>query len=536
MKRLIIPFSLIFLFCFSAFADAQDPRERRRALFEDLLKGLIESQQNNNQPPPTQVRPGTTIPFPPTVARPPRTVVEVSPEMVKARQSLAAWNMTCAQLIQEIRHHEYESPQLRPLLADTLKVKANIELLSRKAQLYPTIQPLVADFQIIDADWRILSHRLKASGGLTKECTTFLNTISALDSQLCSTFGIEPQINRLELQRLATKLSSDYDHLLHDVYYVVRSQPDGRQILNDGKQLQTLIAQSSALINRGSYDSIVDAYRRVIGNWKIYSRRLHLLGDERIRRSISDMEVTGALLREQLWLPVEIDREYLGGMADNVAKDAQKVFDSITLSQLLKTKMPGNTVNSAREFQAACDTFSRSIRSGSPMEDLQWDFRLFEVQWEEMHHMFHEFEISRVDNRLEDIEFSMATLKNTFGETPVMDYSAMRQLTANLGALLRQTSLDIHRRVVVPRYDNQFHDSICSTADRIANSADQLHQTIMRNPNVTLRRQDLSDLFLQWRTLKPMMMQCQPVDRDAFLKMRGQIEPLMVKLQVVFAD
>jgi len=134
MLRMIVPLSLAFLIGFSSFADAQDQRARRRALVEDLLRGLIDSQVPDqpdprySQPRQSQPRPGVPrVPQPrprPTVKP---VVVEVTPTMLTARKSFTKWNTACGQLITEIRQHEIESPQLRPLLGDALKVQANID-------------------------------------------------------------------------------------------------------------------------------------------------------------------------------------------------------------------------------------------------------------------------------------------------------------------------------------------------------------------------------------------------------------------------
>jgi hypothetical protein len=130
----------------------------------------------------------------------------------------------------------------------------------------------------------------------------------------------------------------------------------------------------------------------------------------------------------------------------------------------------------------------------------------------------------------------MQTLKQTFGEPPVMDQYALSQLTTNLHALCKQTSKDVHRRITSRKYDNRFHDQICGAADQLSDSARQLHQRVLRKPNSIASRNELNDLFVQWRTLKPLINQCQEQDKLALNQYRSQIEPLMVKLQVVFAD
>ena len=545
MLRIIIPLSLAVLVGFSSLASAQDQRARRRALVQDLLRGLIDSQipddlnRRQAQPGVPQKRSGVPGRSPqPTQprARVKPVVVEVTPTMLKARKSFSTWNTTSVKLIEEIRLHEHESPQLRPLLGDALKVKADIEVLCRKAELYPNISPLQKEFQVLDADWRMLSYRLKSSGALTPKCSGFVDSISTLDQELCGIFQIEPQINRAEIQRLATKLSADYDHLLHDLYYVCRGQPNGRQVLAKGQELQALVTQACAMIGRGNYESIVSNYKTVTGKWKAFHRQIHPFEDERIRRSVGDMEVTASLLREQLWLPIELDREYLAALSGTVAADAGNIFQSISMAQLLKSKSPGLALNSAREFQHACTNFGNSISSVATVEDLKWDYRLFEVQWGQMRKMLNGFGVRKVDNRLEDIEYSMSTLRKSFGNRPVMDYNQLCQLTGNLGALFQQTSLNIQRRVVEPRYQPGFQERICAAADKCSLYAGQINQRLIRNPNLVLSQKDLNGLFAQWRTLKPLMNQCQDVDKRQFLQARSQIEPLMVKLQVVFAE
>ena len=544
MLRMIIPLSLAFLIGFSSFADAQDKRARRRALVEDLLRGLIDSQVPDQpdpryaQPRQPQPRPGVSGKVPQPKPRPTvkPVVVAVTPTMLTARKSLAKWNTTCGQLIGEIRQQEIESPQLRPLLGDALKVQANIDRLCRKSEIHPNLGPLKKDFQVLDSDWRMLSYRLKASGAMSTKCSGLANSISALDQELCGLFRIEPQINRVEITRLATKMSSDYDHLLHDLYYVCRSQPNGRKVLAKGQELQTLIDQVCATVGNGSYESIVGGYKQVMKKWKGFHREIHPFEDERIRRSVSELEIDGNLLREQLWLPAELDREYLALLSSTVAADANHVFNSISLTKLMQCKSPGNALSSAREFQNACAKFGHSISSGASVEDLKWDFRLFQVQWAEMNQMFREFEVPKVNNRLEDIQYSMATLRKSFGKAPVMDYNQMRQLCANLGALFQRTSQDIRQCVVEPNYQVGFQQQICSAADQCSLSAAQLNQRIARNPNVVLKQQDLNNMFVQWKTLKPLINQCRDVDKRRLLQMRSQIEPLMVKLQVVYAD
>ena len=535
MKTFVTTLLVTLTLSFATTAVQAQDRAARRELVEDLLRGLIEAQMNKNRQPQhdhdhngNAVRPGQRPPSQP------RVVVETSPQMVKVRGHLKNWNSTCHDLIDEIRHHEHESPKLRPLLADALKVQANIELLNRKAQLYPTVEPLVADFQIVDADWRMLSYRLKNSGALSSECSTFINSINNLDKQMCGLMNVQPQVNRRELMRLAGKLSSDYDHLLHDVYYVARHAKGGRELMIRGKNLQSMMHQSVSLLSRGDYETIVEAYTQCIGEWKAFSGQLHKFRDERLRRSIADIETTGRLISEQLWLPVQVDRNYLANIVSTVARDAGSVFDSVTLTQLLGHRTPGGALGAAREFNIACENFNNSIKSNKSLEQLAFDFRDFEGRWQAVHRLYHDFGVESVDDRLEEIEFAMVTLKETFGEAPAMDYAQLVQLTADLDAYCRQTAHDVHKRIVQPRYNNEFHAEICESADRLASSVNVLHRNVLQNPRVQLTRADFNDMFRSYNAFKPMLKKCKSQDKLVLARLLSQIEPLMVKLQVVY--
>ncbi|MFK7770340.1 MAG: hypothetical protein AB8B55_24225, partial [Mariniblastus sp.] len=177
-----------------------------------------------------------------------------------ARQHLARWSKASGQLVEELRHHEYEAPQLRPLMADAIKLQASVELLNRKAQIYPTIDPLMAEFSMIDQNWRVLSHRLKKANGLPRECVSYIDSIVDLDTKMCGLLELQPQIDRRELRRLTAELKADYDHLMHNVYFLARGKKGGAQLIQNGRNLQAMMEQAGALIGRGDYDTIVSAY------------------------------------------------------------------------------------------------------------------------------------------------------------------------------------------------------------------------------------------------------------------------------------
>lgn len=540
------PFLLVVVisslaFCNLSEAQVNDSqRAQRRALVEDLLRGLLDSQtQPKGASPggqPQYVPGGQSRPRPPRyIPGPGGIVIAVSPEMKDARKQIRSWQVSCEKLVDELRFHEHESPQLRPLLADAMKIQAAVNALNNKAQLYPTLNPLVNDFGAIDRDWRVLSHRLQQVDGLTPKCRTLVTSIAEMDTQLCSLFGIQPQIDRQELVRLTTELNSHFKHLLQDVYYQMRGKPKGKMIMQQGQELYSRINQSSSLIPRGSYDSIVKAYRDCNTQWRYFSRQLRAVTDQRIRRDIQEIELLGRQIHEQLWLPVEMDRDYVTHLMTSIQQDAALLFDTVSLNQLMTCQQPNAVIRSVKEFQNSCASFTESIASGKSPDKLAWDFKRFEKQWNGVQKPFREFQDNEVNYQLDEINYTMTTLQETFGRGIEIDHQSLVQIAANLDQLCQELSIDIHRRIHRRRYDKRFHDSICDQADTLHDAVHDFHRGIISHRSGGIDRKQLSGVFHHWKALKQMMNKCQPKDQAELLKIRRQIEPLMVKLQLVFA-
>ena len=543
MKNYIVPLALIIAICGSSLAQAQD-RTKRREFIGDLLKGLLESQLDKNNNPrgdvypgqyPGQYPPGQRVPVQPRSSGRPIKVA-VAPEMLNIRKGLNNWNATTAELVAELRHHESESPQLRSMLADSLQFQANVTAVSRRAQLMPNYQTMTNDFVALDRDWRVLSTRLKQTRGLPRECMGMIKTISDLDTQLCGLFQVQPQLDRAELGRLATMLANDYDHLLRGVYFSARGKRGSEQLLKQGQALQTMIGQASSLINRGDYETIVGAYKKCTNEWRSFSQQVLRLNDERLRYSVQHIEDTGRKLQEQLWLPVELDRSYLASLSDSINADATQVFNSVTLAQLLATKQPGNLLAMSRELQAACTNFSRQLNGGTAEDQLEWGYRLFASKWNRFHDEFHKFNIPAVDHRLEDIEFSMNALAEVFGNDIAIGHDELVHIYSEMDALCKQASLDIHRRITNRRYDEGFHDQLCGLGDSLSRSVYNLHRASLM-PNYRPTAEQLQPVFQNWATMRPLLAKCKPDDRNYFNNnFRKQIEPIMVKLQVMYSN
>jgi hypothetical protein len=530
MKRIAI-FTLLAAVAFSANADGQD-RQKRREFIQDLLKGLIESEiGRGNQP---NVLPGQPPRRPnnPNVGRPVATV-EVSKDMLRARQSLAQWNTAAAELVSELRHHEQESPQLRPILADAMRFQASVGGLARRSQISPTLAPLTSDFAALDRDWRLISNRIKSTRGIPADCAGFVNTINDLDSQLSGLFKIEPTVDRMELGRLATTMTNDFDHLLRGVYYSVRGQRGSDQLIREGQQLQAKIGQAASLVNRGSYESMVNAFRSTVGDWRGFSQKVMALRDERLRYSIQHIEDTGRQIQEQLFLPVELDRGYLVSTTQSLAAEADQVFRSISLADMLNHNSPQAVMRKCRAFTKACGDLGEKLSSGRNEKQLEWSFRSVSKSWETLHDELHELKLPAVDRQIENMTLSVNSVGNALNANVALNHDELVHLFSELDAVCRQAAFDAHQYINEQRYSVAFHDQMCGGFDELQRTAYDLHRQSI-NPAFKVKPNSLAPMFNQWNQLRPLMAQCKGADKRRFADLRQQIEPMMVKLQILY--
>lgn len=531
--------AIALLTLFGSVANAQNPQ--RRELLQGLLKGLIESQLDQGrgsprqQPYPPQGRPGQRGPIPqPGRNIPGGTVVtvEVSKTMLNARQSLGRWNTASASLVEELRRHEHKSPQLRPLLADTMRFQASIGGLCRRAELAPTIGPLKNDFAALDRDWRLISNRIQTTRGIPTNCQGFVTTINDLDRQLCDVFQLEPQVNRRELNRLATTMSNDFDHLLRGLHYS-RGSKGNQKLIRDGQQLQAKIGQAASLVSRGSYTDLVNAYTTCLKDWRKFSHRVLKLRDERLKFSIQHIEDNGRLIQEQLFIPVELDRGYLASVTAGLAIDSEQLFQNISMADLLKQKNPLQTINQGREFSVACVKLNQDIEANVPEDQLAWSYLAFSKNWDAVHQSLHGIKSPVIDRRLEGITLTVNSLGEVLGGHAVLSHDELVHLFSDLDALCRQVAFDAHQYIDEPRYTAAFHNQTCGGFDELQRQAYAIHRDCV-NPTYKVDPKTLQPMFQQWDKLRPLFKQCKGADKNRFNKYRQDIEPMMVKLQILY--
>ena len=509
---------------------AQDARANRRAFVEDLLRGLINSQHPRLPDNRGGIQ-GNGLPGGQAIPRP---VVEVSPKMRSVRENLKAMAAQYDILIRELQTLERNSAYFRPLMADALQVRAEIDAISRRAQVYPRIDSIAADYQRVDRDYRVLTHRLRQSRQLSQPVTSCLDRIGQIDTKLCDLFGIEPQIDRRELLRLTTSLRSDFQHLLQDIYYASNRAPELTPVLNDGKRLYANINQSTGLISSAQYSTIVSAFKRCDQQWRDFNRKLYPFADERLLRDLQQIESHGAQIRDQLYLETELDREYLAFLATSVNTGTTDILNRVTLNHLLQCEDPNQILVNAREFCQAGEVLKQNIASGRPINALATDYRLFDTQWGNMQSQLAQLNDASINQRLADINYTVSTLSQSFGEGNGLSIDQMIQMTARLDQLTYQLDREIDRMMATGAYGGGFARSIRKDAHQLNVSVHDLQSNIAAGQSIKSVASQVRQVYRGWDKTKARIAKLNDADQRRLYRFDSQIEPTMVKLKLVF--
>ncbi len=540
MSRLAV-IGLLFVFGLPSLASAQvteQVRRQRREMVGDLLKTLIESQIESQQvaprgqrPPNAGARPGRVSP-PPRVT-PPRRAVAGNREMQQFRKQLTAFGKQCDGLVVGLQ--AIESVPSRVLLADAMQVKAQCDGLIREASYIESPQALIPDYQKFDQNWRVLGHRIRQTPGIDSECLGYVDQMYTAGGEMCNCLGIDPSINRAQLLQLTSAMKLSFQHLLQDLYYDNSKDPKIAAVIEQGQELLSQIGQGTQMVQYEPYDVLVAAYKQTSKDWRRYVRKLRPYKSERVRRGIQEIEQLGRAINEQLWLEVELDFEDILDITRGIEADTNRLFASITLDDLLECQNPGLVINNAREFQRLCGTFAVSLEQG--LESWMWDYQLFNVQWQSLRKLCHPIKQSRVVRRIQEIDEAMQGLNQLLGQGPAVTHNDLVNMYANLDLHFSELDLNIKRNIANDRsYDRAIRQSMVNHAHQLHDTVHKCHKSLLQGRTQSDLTNEFNTVLADWTALKRLYTNCNEQHRATFARHRREIEPVMVKLQVVFTN
>ena len=497
---------------------SDEQRANRRTFVQGLLKGLLESQIEKARNPPQRPiypQPQQAVP----VARPP-----VSGEMKRVRKTLKNWSNECDNLIENLRQAEGATPAVRPLLAEALQVRVNIDLLSRKAKQVPDVNYLVEDFRAVDQQWRMLNYHLDRLPAVAVQVDQCVGLSNQYDQELLTIFDVQPQYDIQQVLQLNSQLSTSLNNLSQNLRYEIRQEPARSQLIRKSQSLQRMMQQAPPVIRRGDYAAVTRIFEKGLKQWHALNHEIGRYPSPRLRHDVQDIEGIGRQLQEQLFIPYQIDREYLAQLSSSVGAGASTIFQQISLQDLMTLKKPATVLESARAFERQCNGFSGALQSGVDESQLASRFGRFESNWNGLHTQCQAIKNPAVQLQLGEVDYAMQTLRGSFGAQPLLDHNSMLRIAASLEDLSHELEdVAVGTPSSIFRPINVFHERCFD-----------LNQKTIANRFYEPSFAELDQMFKSWGQFKRASANYRGKKAGPINNYRRQIEPLVVKMQVIY--
>jgi len=551
MKR--FAFSLVAIVILSQFALAQTTDERRaqrRAFLEGVLKTVIESQMppsaEGSPPgmqfiPPIVVQPGHGMPGhghrPPGPGPHVGPPVISTPELNRLRLDLAAFSQEASGLIDSLRLEERYSPAIRPLLADAVRLKSAAEVLLGASHRIRHERELAGDVQVLDQYYRTLSHRLRQVPNLGRATIVRLDAMETVDGRLLRLMGLEPQIDREQLESLVMAVQTNLFNLTSDVATDVKDYRMRGGLIMEARQVRMAFDRITMLIAQNAKNAeIIDQYQTASKAWSALAAKLRGVDSVSISRQLVQMDKLNVQLHEVLWLPLPLDRETILHYATGLRSEIEILLGDISLAQLLSLPEPQKVITHLAELRKLADQFVGTVASSASEEDLRWDYRLLEVEWQGAKSRLGPIYGGSVAEHITGISETLKHLRASLRIPPAFDREMAIALAAEVDELAVQLAGQMQDRVGRNiAYPAPTRVAVASDAHGLHTVAHQLHEALASGQSQDALQSTCVKLAAQWEKMAMHYQQIKPEDRAAMSETVERFVPKLAKLEIILA-
>jgi len=500
---------------------AQDRNDQRRQFFEGILRTLIESQVDRGP------RPDNGPRIPPGGR---------NPQLEAARQTLDRFSDESGNLLAGLRQEEQVNPAYRAVLGDMVRIKADADVLRQRAAVINAEQ-FSNDYSSIDRQWRVVSHRLRQIPSFDRGCLGHVEKLNVYDQQICDLLGVTPQFDRLELARQIAEMRAYLQTLLEDLAFDARRQPGGQVLVLEGQKLLASVDHLGQVVaQRATHPVVVAEYQQFFARWRGWASQSRAVDDRHIGRNIRRIHEINDAIHELLWIPKTVDRGELLALVKTLQRDFDYVYAAITLDRLLRHPNPQNVVAGAASLNGSCANLVASLAGQTSLDELVWDFRTLEVEWQSVGGQFASWREPELDQRLAAVQRTMDILSQTLGQELTIDHRDVVALAASIHEGADSLALQMSRLVNVPnQYPPQFRASSNAAARDFQDAAHHFHESIARGAADDHLKRDCLALAAAWQAAQQALAGFNPTQRGFLDQICQPLAPQIAKVQVLYA-
>ena len=508
--------------------------ERRRALVDELLRSLIETELEKRETQPAEPRlsptPARSTAPRATVAPTPRVVNSPTREMIQARRVLADLQRDADQLTTLLNADVTRVPGIRPYLGDVLRLRARAAVLNQRAGQINDHREILADLQNLDRDWRVLAYRLRSIRGLDSRVEQLIVRLDGYAESLSAAFNMQPQVDHRELLQKAAALSSGLHGLIEDIEIELSQSTDRHQLLLDGRRVeQQAVSVTNTIADHAEYQVISEEYKKFKSLWTPFGAKLRPLGNRYIERDVRRVNEIDGEIHTLLLLPQDHDQSQILHLAELLKKDVDDFYARAPLRLLIELPENERVLPAADQFFGVCENFIRNVENGEEMGLIIEDYGYIEASWQEFDRLLRPVNSRAAQQVLQTIQERMQAIRTALHMQDGFNRSVSIDLAASLDNLAEHLQQDIgHWLAFQP---TSFRNQALRDSAEFATAAHQLHVEVLNGGDARTIRQSADRLHDLWRNVHRWVGECQTDDRIHLQRISSRITPALVDLR-----
>ena len=417
------------------------------------------------------------------------------------------------------------NPSLRALLSDFQKLRRLTSLINQDLTSGVSLENIVADFRQIDADWRLLSHRLTQATGLSSASKQSIDRIDNLDQQVGKLFQVEPSLDRRELLQQLGIMENSLFNMSDELRRDLNASPKVSQLVNDARKLQQQVARIEELIlDNYPYERIVTEYNRFDRSWVLLLDQVRTVSNPAIERSVRRIIDSDNLVHELLWIEHTTSRAQLKQTADALIRDVDEFYNRTPLKLLLTFKNATGTLQIADNFYGTVQNFKDILDRNEPDEQLVESYRFVEEYGTVFVRTYSVMKSQAAVVVLREIEDGIAALRaelNLGGTVSQVDTRELLPIAASLENLADQLDLDVRNWLNAER--PAYRAEVTAASAAFMKRTQRLHRMLDAEPTLQELQRETDSLYEEWKVVYGYLSRCRTADRVNLSQIAAEI-------------
>ncbi len=450
------------------------------------------------------------------------------------RPLIHGFSDSMTQLTYALNDQVSQLPGTRQIYTEALRLSGRAVAINKRTEKYAVDAEMLDDLQQLDADWRELAYRMENLRGLSGDSRSLVADLNDADLRIRQAIGIQPQLDRRQLNLKVAGLVADLENLQEDIAAELGNSQDSQLYRRSISRVRQVVLNLVAVLrdDRSDTQVIVDEYKQFEAMWAPLVAKLRVEDDRYIERGLRRVAVSAGEIHQLLLLPQKMDQSQYIYLAKALKKNIDEFFERTPLVLVMHLPNAKQALPVADQFYASCARFVEVVNHSQDQAEILDSFRKIEQAERAFIDVFRDVDSDRAVAVLTRIDQTMGSLRSSL-QIQRDDFDA--QAAADLAATIQNFSEQIGataRRWL--EQDNQpFANECLQEMTDLADTAARLHDDILEGKRPSDLKDGMTDIYERWRHVYGYLIKCQTEDRSTLGRLSSGLTPAIVDLRTI---